>query len=334
MGEDILRIEWNGGVHIEYDDVKVVLDPKRNSVNSSAFFVTHGHFDHSAAFRMKNVKKYSSKETLEIVSNFFSVKGSFPLNLKEKTAIGEVEVIPHNSGHVLGSFEYEVRAPEGTILYTGDFNTEKTKTMKPAEPVHCDVLIVEATFGSPNFVFPGIDEISEDMVKWARSVLKRGRIPVFRTDPLGNAQEIIHIFNECGFPVITHRRVTLMNKVYERHGYSLEYIDEWSSEAEAIKQRGGFVYVSPKNAKISDVRFEDALVSGWALWSRRTGFPLSDHADFPRIIRFVEECDPKIVLTCHGGRFNETLARYVERKMHIRAYPIDLIPTRFRKEKR
>jgi len=333
MGVDDLRIEWNGGVRIEYKDAKVVLDSKRSSIEDSVFFVSHGHFDHSAAFRIKNAKKYSSKETLEIVSNFFSIKNSFSLSLKEKTTIGEVEVIPHNSGHVLGSFEYEVRAPEGIILYTGDFNTEKTKTMKPAEPVQCDVLIVEATFGSPSFVFPKVDEIGEDMAEWAGRVLKRGRIPLFRADPLGNAQEIICIFNECDIPVIAHPRVALMNMVYERHGFRLRYIDEQSSEAEEIKRHGGFIYVAPKNIKISDAGFEDALVSGWALWSRRRGFPLSDHADFHRIIRFVEECDPKIVLTCHGGRFNETLARYIEQKMHIKAYPIDLIPTKFRKEK-
>jgi len=324
-----LRITWTSGVQIEHKNIKVIFDSKRSCVDGLAFFITHGHLDHSAAFRIRKAKKYSSRETLDIISNFgLKLENCTPIRSKEKVRIDDVEVIPHNSGHVLGSFEYEVEAPEGTVLFTGDFNTETTKTMRPAEPVQCDVLILEATFGSPSFVFPSIEEISREMVRWAEKMIRSGRTPTFLTDPLGNAQEIIGIFNDHEIPVVTHRSVTRISKVYESYGHKLEYFDASSSEAEEIKRQGGYVYIAPKNTRISNPKFEAALVSGWALWRRGTGFPLSDHADFPRLIRFVEECMPKIVLTCHGGRFNEVLARYIERKLHIRAYPIDLIPTR------
>lgn len=46
--------------------------------------------------------------------------------------------------------------------------------MKQAETVPCDVLIIEATFGSPRFQFPSIDEISDEMVKWAEKTIKEG----------------------------------------------------------------------------------------------------------------------------------------------------------------
>ena len=330
-----MKITWNSGVQIEHGNVKLILDSKRNSVNGSAFLISHGHFDHSAAFKIKQTQKYSSKETLDIVSNFgFQVENCSPIVAGKKIMIGDIEVIPHNSGHVLGSLEYEIRTREGTVLFTGDFNTEATKTMKPAEPVQCDILILEATFGSPNFVFPRIEEVGIEMIKWAEEVIRSGRIPTFKTDPLGNAQEIIRIFNEAGIPVITHWKVTRINKVYESYGHKLEYFDDETPEAEEIKKQGAFVYITPKNLNVSSSSFETALVSGWALLMRRTGFPLSDHADFPRLIRFVEECEPKIVLTCHGGRFNEVLARYIERRMRIRAYPINLIPTRICKSQR
>jgi len=330
-----LRITWNSGVQIEYGEVKIILDSKRNSVSGSAFFISHGHFDHSAAFKIKQTQKYSSKETLDIVSSFgFQPENCSPLVAGKKVMIEDVEVIPHNSGHVLGSFEYEIRTPEGTVLFTGDFNTEVTKTMKPAEPVQCDILVLEATFGSPNFVFPRIEEVSVEMIEWAKKTMKSGKIPTFQTDPLGNAQEIIGVFNEAGIPVITHWKVTRISKIYEAYGHKLEYFDSETPEAEEIKQTGDFIYITPKNLNVSDPNFETALVSGWALWMRRTAFPLSDHADFPRLLKFVEECEPRIVLTCHGGRFDEILARYVERKMRIRAYPISLIPTRICRSQR
>jgi len=329
MSGAVLRVTWNSGVQIEHGDVKIIFDSRRNSIIGSAFFITHGHFDHSAAFKIKETQKYSSKETLDIVSSFdLQVENCSPITAGKRIKIGDVEVIPHNSGHVLGSFEYEIRTSEGTVLFTGDFNTETTKTMKPAEPVQCDVLVLEATFGSPSFVFPRVEEVGMEMIKWARRIMKSGKIPTFQTDPLGNAQEIIRVFNEAEIPVVTHWKVTRMSRIYESYGHKLEYFDDETSEAEEIKRQKEFIYITPKNLKVSSPNFETALVSGWALWMKRTSFPLSDHADFPRLLKFVEECEPRIVLTCHGGRFDEILARYIERKMRIRAYPIDLIPTR------
>ena len=324
-----MKISWNGGVQIEYGNVKLILDSKRNSIDGSAFFISHGHVDHSASFKIKEARKYSSRETLDIASTLgFRMENCFPVVAEKRVVMDDVEVIPHNSGHILGSLEYEIRTPEGTVLFTGDFNTEVTKTMKPAESVKCDVLIIEATFGSPNFVFPSIDEVSAEMVKWAEETIRYGRIPAFQTDPLGNAQEIIKIFNEVGIQVVTHWKVTRMSKIYESYGHKLEYFDEGSQEANEIKKQGSFIYIIPKNLNVSIPQIEAAFVSGWACLLRRKGFPLSDHADFPRLVRFIEECEPNVVLTCHGGRFNEVLARYIERRMHIRAYPINLIPTR------
>jgi len=50
-----------------------------------------------------------------------------------------------------------------------------------------------------------------------------------------------------------------------------------------------------------------AMVSGWALDSGSTyryrcdaAFPLSDHADFPDLLKLVELVNPKRVLTVHG----------------------------------
>jgi Cft2 family RNA processing exonuclease len=324
-----LRITWKNGVSIEHDDVKVLLDPQNNNPSRSPVFVTHSHLDHSKAFKTDRVSKYSSEETMEIISSYgFQVKNWQPLTAKKKVAVDDIEVIPYNSGHVLGSYEFEVVTPEGNVLFTGDFNTETTKTMKPAEPVQCDVLILESTFGSPSFVFPSEDLVAKEMVDWAKKIVGTGRIPTFQTDPLGNAQEIIGIFNESAIPVVTHWKVSRINRTYESYGHNLEYFDAKTDEANEIMSSGNFAYVTPKQLNLQDrPEFVPALVSGWALWSKRKAFPLSDHADFPRLVKFVEECNPKTVLTCHGSRFNETLAKYIEKKLGIRAYPIHLIPT-------
>ncbi len=306
-----------------------MFDPQNNHFGCLVF-ISHGHFDHSTAFKINDIQKYSSQQTLDLIVSYGGIKPQNwkPLEIGKKIVFDGVEVISHNSGHVLGSSEFEVRTPEGNMLFTGDFNTEYTRTMKPAEPIKCDLLILEATFGSPSFTFPSEDEVGKEMVTWAKDVINSGKIPTFQADPLGNAQEIISIFNESNIPVVSHWKVSKINKIYNEYGYNLEYLDAKSSEAQELVDSGDFVYVTPKQLDLQGrPEFVPALVSGWALWSKKTAFPLSDHADFPRLIRFVEECQPEIVLTCHGSRFNETLAHFIEKNLRIRAYPIDLIPT-------
>jgi len=283
---------------------------------------------------MDDMKKYSSRQTFDLITSFgIQPQNWQPLEMGKKVVFDDVEVVPHNSGHVLGSYEFEVKTPEGNVLFTGDFNTEYTKTMKPAEPVQCDVLVLEATFGSPSFTFPSEDEVGKEMVDWAKKVIRSRKIPSFQADPLGNAQEIISIFNESRIPVVSHWKVSRINRIYESYGYKLEYLDAKSAEAQEVIDSGNLVYVTPKQLDLQDhPEFIPALVSGWAMWAKKTAFPLSDHADFPRLIGFVEECRPKIVLTCHGSRFNDTLAHFIEQKLGIRAYPIELIPTSLRSE--
>jgi Cft2 family RNA processing exonuclease len=283
---------------------------------------------------MDDVPKYSSQQTFDLIDSYgIQPRNWQSLAIGEKVVFDDVEVVAHNSGHVLGSCEFEVNTPEGNVLFTGDLNTEYTKTMKPAEPVQCEILVLEATFGSPSFVFPSEDEVGKEMVDWAKKTIKSGKIPTFQADPLGNAQEIISILSESSIPVITHWKVSRINQVYEANGYKLEYLDAKSNGAQEIIDSGNLAYITPKQLDLQDhPEFVPALVSGWALWARKKAFPLSDHADFPRLIRFVEECRPKTVLTCHGSMFNDSLAHFIERKLGIRAYPINLIPTSLQSE--
>jgi len=93
---------------------------------------------------------------------------------------------------------------------------------------------------------------------------------------------------------------------------------------------GKHVLIVPKRLNLpEDPKFNVAYTSGWAMHLRdkRKPFLLSDHADFPNLLSFVEEIKPKLVLTCHGGRFNETFARYLGKALKVEARPLGLIPT-------
>jgi Cft2 family RNA processing exonuclease len=325
----ILKITWKSGISIENATNEIIFDPQNKRLNQTPVLITHGHKDHSIAFKVNHISKYSTKETLDIVSSYgIEIQKWHPLTINNNISFDGFDIVPHNSGHVLGSCCFEVNTPQGTLLFTGDFNTENTKTMKPAKPILCDILIIESTFGSPNFVFPSKEWLAEEMKNWAKKILKTGKIPTFQTDSLGNAQEIICIFNEItNIPVVTHWKVSKINKVYESHGHKLEYIDANSDEGKELISSKNMVYITPKQLKLDTSKFVPALVSGWALWSRKKAFPLSDHADFLHLMRFIEDCHPELVLTCHGGRANQIFTKIIEKELKIRAFPINLIST-------
>jgi len=327
-----LRIVWESGVSIEYRENKIVFDLRARILNCKASFVTHAHVDHAYSFRLKHIPVLSSEETMKLIA-VDGVKANKwqPLAINKGIKIDDIEVIPHSSGHILGSYEFEVRTSDGIILFTGDLNTREERLIEPAEPVKCDILVIETTYGSPDFIFPPDEEVAKKMINWASKILGEDKIPVFQADAIGNAQEVIKIFNEnTNIPVISHWRVSKVNEVYEYYGRRIKYINFDSEEASDLISSANAVIVTPKRlSPFLNRDFVSAVVSGWAIKFGRNSFPLSDHADFPSLLDFIKCCSPKLVLTYHGGVFNEVLARYIEKKMGIRAYPIDLIPTIF-----
>ncbi len=329
-----LTVKWDEGVSVEYGGTKLIFDPHRNNHSYSDVFITHAHYDHSRGFSFKEPEKISTVETKDIVAAYGKdVNRWRPLPIEGRFEINDLEVVSHNAGHVLGSALYEVITPEGNAVYTGDLQFMDSFTMKGAEPVSCDILIIESTFGSPSFSFPERETMAQEMVRWALKTIKSGRIPAFKADSLGNAQEITKAFNMYSrLPVTVHWRIAQINEIYKAHGHSLEFLDARSEEASEVTSSGECVFITPKNLKLSShPEFETALVSGWALWAKRNqnAFALSDHADFNQLMEFVKACKPRTVLTCFGGRFNTTFANQVQKRLGIETRPLDLIPTKF-----
>ena len=343
----MLTVRYRRGVVVEYGYDAVAFDP--TGLTPHPAFVSHAHADHSAAFKHPDLWKGSTEETRRLVE---ALRGEMGINWGElrpggSTKVGEIEVRAHNAGHVLGSLLLEASTPEGTVLYTGDFNVGDSYTMEAAEGVECDLLVIETTFASPLFSFPSRREIALEMVRWAVfDVIPRGRIPAFRTDPIGNAQEIITIFNRyTNLPVLTMGNVTRASDVYRAYGFQLEYVDAESEEGLELLRDGRCILIAPKGSKLvllselgqtslghasggsglTPDRLEPAIASGWAAIMRGRSskpFPLSDHSDFKGILRFIRSCRPKKVLTFHGTALSQGFPEYLRRRLSIEAYPL------------
>jgi Cft2 family RNA processing exonuclease len=237
----VLSVRRQGGIVIECSGQGVVFDPVSDSIGYPTF-ISHAHSDHASAFKYPINERYSTEPTQKLVGALIgrTVGSVHPMSIGGKVRVGEMEIISHNAGHVLGSVEFEVATPEGVILYTGDFSLGDSYTMKPAEHVKCDMLVIETTFGSPIFSFPKRQKIALDMVRWATmEAIPEGKIPTLRTDSIGNAQEIIMIFNRMTkLPVVTCKGVTKASDIYRQYGYGLDYVEAESEEGIELLESG------------------------------------------------------------------------------------------------
>lgn len=325
-----LSVKWAAGILVECNDVNVILDPQTNNPDNSSIFITHAHYDHAKGFSFQDQKKYSTKETYSLAKTFkkAEILNWQAMECRQKVKIGDLEIRAHNAGHILGSTQYEVISPEGSLVYTGDINPSDSFTAEAAEIVPCDILVIETTFGSP-CIFPSRKEIASEICEWAEESISLGKIPAFQADPLGNAQELVCIFNQMTkIPVMTHPKITSINRIYESFGHKLDFVDAKSEEANELLSSKNHVYIAPKQPNLAqNANLDIAYVSGWAsrFSGERTPFLLSDHADFYRLLEFVKEVKPKKVLTCHGSRgTSEIFARNVTKMLGIEARPLSV----------
>jgi hypothetical protein len=321
-----LKVRQLGGILVEYGDQGVMLDPTRNT-HSYPTFVSHAHSDHAAAFKHPEREKYATKQTYDLLGSmgWNHLEGFNEVKIGDKIKLDDIEVHVHNSGHVLGSVQYEVNTPEGTVLYTGDLCTEETYTMNPATPAQCDILIIETTFGAPMFQFPKREDIAVEVYQWAVNTVLQGRIPTFKTDSIGNAQEVISILNQyTNLPVVTNKTASTVTDLYRKHGYNLDSVDANSDEGIDLIDSGKCAIITPKGSKPKWDNLDIALASGWAsiMGRGRIAFPLSDHADYKGLMSHIRRCKPKRVLTFHGGNFTKDFHNHVRKRLGIAASPL------------
>jgi Cft2 family RNA processing exonuclease len=215
-----------------------------------------------------------------------------------------------SAGHVLGSSQLLIEGEAGRFVYTGDFKLARSYTCEPPEVKKCDVVLMECTYGRPQYAFPPRDEVEDQIVAFAHKALEDGCAPLFFAYSLGKAQEAMAILAKAGIPLTTHGAVHAMARVYEEAGVHLGDYEKY--DAQTYDGTRALIWppsgkTRPKAAHNRPLR--TAVLTGWALGSGATfrygvdaAIPLSDHADFPALLRYIELAEPKKVLLNHGWR--------------------------------
>ena len=293
-------------------------------------FVSHAHSDHLG----RHERTIATRATAALARHRLGDrKGSqvLPADYRAPFGLGELTLELFSAGHVLGSAQIRITLPGGlTVGYTGDLCTEPTRTAEPVEVMSCDVLLMESTFGLPKYVFPPKEEVLLAVRRFVDDTLSDGATPVLLGYSLGKAQEVLKHFGELGYPCRAHATIHAVNQVYEEQGVPLPNVRLLGPEGPAP---GEIVVVPPqlgRSAAIARIRpRRTAVLTGWALDGARwyggvdASFPLSDHADFPSLMRYAMATGASRVLTMHGHAAE--LAKELRRE-GIRAEPLEESP--------
>jgi len=302
-GAETGAVRLRDGIEIELSDgTTVVADANRPTGDVNV--LSHAHGDHL----------YDDPPEKIVCSALTAALGDArredggPLT---RTAVAEIEL--HDAGHVAGSRATVITDPDTgrTYCYTGDVSTRRRFYLSGFEPPDADVLVIETTYGKPEYVFPAQGEIEAGIVDWLADTA--GRPVLLFGYSLGRAQKLQLLARKAGRSrILVSKAISRVNRVIEEH-LDVDFGAERSGPETEL--RAGDVLVLPTGT--NNLAFVDSIVaetdalkagfSGWAIEEafRYRGdydatFALSDHCDFAELVGVVETVDPEVLYTHHG----------------------------------
>jgi DNA ligase-1 len=296
----MIDVRYRRGIHLPAHDLW--LDP---ADAQPLAFVSHAHSDHTA----DHAEVIASPGTARLMqARIGGRRREHVLPFGERRAFRDFEITLLPAGHIFGSAQALIEAQEGSLLYTGDFKLRPGLSAEPTEWRHAETLVMETTYGLPRYRMPPTDEVIAQMVEFCREALEEDAVPVLLGYSLGKSQEILCALLAAGLTPMLHGSVFQMSEVYRklRPGFPEGYVRYVAGEV------AGKVVVCPPSANRSLMitRIKNrrvAVLTGWALdpgarfrYQCDAAFPLTDHADYPDLVRYVELVRPKRVLTLHG----------------------------------
>ncbi len=296
-----------GGLYLP--QVDLWMDPKRPQKRA---VVTHAHYDHLAGHREIWASTRTARLLQERVPKRTKIRA---IPFGKAVALGggaSFTLVP--AGHILGSamvwVERRVGGKETRLLYTGDFKLRGGKTSEKCEPKRADVLVMETTFGRPEYRFPAEEKVVGEMISFCHRAVREGKVPILLGYALGKSQEILQRVGAIGYPVLMERAGHRMCEVYRELGQKLPEVGRLGKIT--VEKVGGHILIVPpsmargERLKVLEKR-SVAVVTGWALdrgaiyrYGCQEAFALSDHADYGELLEMVERVGPKEVRTVHG----------------------------------
>ena len=299
-----IAVRYQRGVYLPTHDLW--LDPWDDQPFA---FVSHAHADHIGKHREVILSTVTSRLMHARLPDQKRHEHRLDF-LQTATAIRPgLQITLYPAGHIAGSAQSFIESDDGagSLLYTGDFKLRPGLSAEPTGWTQADTLIMETTFGRPRFRFPPTPEVLAQVVKFCREAIEENVVPVLFGYSLGKSQEILCALDRAGLPAMLHGAVHRMTEIYRELQPDFPHFERYDPDKLA-----GKVFICPPSANHSRMLQKikarrTAMLTGWALtpgavhrYQTDACFPLSDHADYDDLIRYVDLVKPRRVLTLHG----------------------------------
>ena len=281
--------------------------------------ITHAHADHA---RSGNGEVFAAGPGIPVLDHRVGGANTFTAcQYRQPFDLGRARVTLFPAGHILGSATVRVETDDGTWGVSGDFKRAPDPTCAPFEPFACDTWLTECTFGLPVYRWQDTGEVIAEILDWWQGCRQQQRPAVLFCYALGKAQRVLaELHGRALGPVWLHGAMQPLTDCYRAQGLGLIDTRPVSEADKGYKFAGDLVMAPPSAAGSPWMRrfprHSSGFVSGWmrVRGNRRRrgydrGFILSDHADWPALIKTAQDMAAKRVITIHGN--GEALAGYL-----------------------
>ena len=308
-----------------------------DSTNSQYYplvFYSHAHSDHIPR-RIPKTDIITSNTTKILLRNF--IKNYEEGNFFESYTIDDTTFTQKSSGHIVGSTALIIESTEGKLVYTGDVSLRDKGFLEPFSPEKCDILIIESTFGNPEYTFPPYNDVIKEAQEKITGYIENNIPVVLMGYALGKAQMLYNAFSHLSENIIMHGanfkiNSLLLNEKIKGAIQATAYTE--AKESSFLEQNNDWILFTPLKSgrdfffsylkKKYDVKL--FAFTGWAIsdsYDYRMAvdhsYPISDHADYKELVEICKESNPDQIYTIYGysNRFAGEL-----RKLGFNAIPL------------
>ncbi len=293
--------------------------------------ITHAHADHARIGNRSYLAHHASVPLLKhMLGEYIDIQGvEYGQTLYENG----VKISLHPAGHIVGSAQVRLEYKGEVWVVTGDFKMVDDGISKPFEPLKCDVLVTDSTFGLPIFEWQPQQVVFDDINRWWYQNTENDTVSVIIGYTLGKTQRLLNHLERGIGPVYAHGSIETINQVLRRQGINLPSVAKLDLGQNVA--RNSLILAMPSiiySPILKDVQpYSIAAASGWmSLRGARKapnidkGFVLSDHADWNQLIQSVKETGAqKIFLTNNG--YSSAFSRWLVEN----GYDVTEIATKF-----
>ncbi len=293
--------------------------------------ITHAHADHA---RIGNRSYLAHKDSVPLLKymlgEYISIQG---VEYNEPFYENGVKISLHPAGHIVGSAQVRLEYKGEVWVVTGDFKLIDDGISRPFEPLKCDVLVTDSTFGLPIFQWQPQQLVFDEINSWWLQNSEDKKVSIVIGYTLGKTQRLLNHLERSIGPVYAHGSIETINQVLRNQGINLPEVQKIDLKQKV--DRNALILAMPSiiySPVIKEIQpYSIAAASGWMTLrgARKTpnidrGFVLSDHADWNQLMLSVKETGAKRIFLTNSG-YSSAFSRWLAEN----GYDVTEVATKF-----